>query len=807
MNSSAIPAPAPGHRWFVPLLGLLLVAALLPYAYGCLFSTFAPYDDEGFILISIRSFIAQGGLYDRIYSIYGPFFYAYQWLLHAVLELPVTHDVNRLTTLVEWMSIALLLAATARRLTDNWPVTILVFFYVFLPLGSLSFQPGHPQGLCLLLLAALLAAAAGKRSAEWSPWRAAAMGAIVVAIGLSKINLGLFAAMAYLLTLLRRGAGRHWQRRGFWAVGLLCLAMVPALMHRHLATAWGQAYLLSAASAIGLAIAAADALRGPEPRGAPALWGGFVSGAGAVFVATLAFALARGSTPAGLWQGIVAEPLRHGAGFVIPPPLSGLNAWSAAASVVLYTLKRIFDGRLTGGLVVAAKTALALLVLAPLPGTPPLLMVATPWVWLVAVNGPSGSAPQPKSGRLLLALTAATQSLQAYPVAGTQYAWATLFLVPVAGICLSDVLSLCGHRLARSGLVLPSSLAWRGLLSVLLFFGLCRHHAIQPFALPADYRQKVALQLPGAGRLHLPISVAGRYHWLTANLARYADVFASMPGLNSLYLWTRSEPPTGWNVTTWMTKLDAARQGEIVAALRHATRPCIVEAPAVLAFWLQGRAMPPSPLAHAIQRDYVPAFARDGYVFRVRKTRDATQMDEYLLAAPRTFNGVLAEALACPAGSVSAEGDLTVTAEMATRSGGILLGLQQSDSLRPVGWAVPLLFVDSAGRLRGGVPLSLSGPMTSRTVVNDETRHRVSLVLTHDAQWLYLDGQLQDHQQFSHRRPPLPPHGLIGAVVGRVITADPMGTQSFKGRIGPVTLHTVALSADDIRARHAGDQL
>lgn len=58
-------------RWApLALLGAILVVA----GATQLFSTFMVYDDEGYVLFSLKTFAEGGGLYERVYSQYGPFF-------------------------------------------------------------------------------------------------------------------------------------------------------------------------------------------------------------------------------------------------------------------------------------------------------------------------------------------------------------------------------------------------------------------------------------------------------------------------------------------------------------------------------------------------------------------------------------------------------------------------------------------------------------------------------------------------------------------------------------------------------------
>jgi hypothetical protein len=50
------------------LSALIVATTLGAIGYWMLFSSFAPWDDEGYILLSAREHFARGALYDRTYS-------------------------------------------------------------------------------------------------------------------------------------------------------------------------------------------------------------------------------------------------------------------------------------------------------------------------------------------------------------------------------------------------------------------------------------------------------------------------------------------------------------------------------------------------------------------------------------------------------------------------------------------------------------------------------------------------------------------------------------------------------------------
>ena len=88
-----------------------------------LFSTFMVYDDEGYVLFSLKTFAEGGGLYERVYSQYGPFFFLFNQGLHLA-GLQFTNTDGRLLTLVCWLGAAGFCAASVWRLTRSMAATM-----------------------------------------------------------------------------------------------------------------------------------------------------------------------------------------------------------------------------------------------------------------------------------------------------------------------------------------------------------------------------------------------------------------------------------------------------------------------------------------------------------------------------------------------------------------------------------------------------------------------------------------------------------------------------------------------------------
>ncbi len=66
---------------------LVFATALL--AHAALFGSFSDYDDEGYMLASLRAWREGNPLYDRVPTIYGPFYFQLVSGLFAVLRLPL----------------------------------------------------------------------------------------------------------------------------------------------------------------------------------------------------------------------------------------------------------------------------------------------------------------------------------------------------------------------------------------------------------------------------------------------------------------------------------------------------------------------------------------------------------------------------------------------------------------------------------------------------------------------------------------------------------------------------------------------
>src|SRR5437773_918448 len=82
-------------------------------------TVFYDYDDEGYVLLSLKHYLDGGHLYTDTFTNYGPFYYLVQWLFFRGLHFPITHDGGRLVTLIYWLISALLAGAFIQRISKS----------------------------------------------------------------------------------------------------------------------------------------------------------------------------------------------------------------------------------------------------------------------------------------------------------------------------------------------------------------------------------------------------------------------------------------------------------------------------------------------------------------------------------------------------------------------------------------------------------------------------------------------------------------------------------------------------------------
>jgi hypothetical protein len=230
-----------------------------------------------------------------------------------------------------------------------------------------------------------------------------------------------------------------------------------------------------------------------------------------------------------------------------------------------------------------------------------------PWVWLVALP----SVNDDKSfgfARVFLLLVAAWQSLQAYPIAGTQTSLATLPLVLAYGVCLADALRELGQlpsMALKFSVLRPSTRVLAVVLScVALLFVFANVWCKLP-EVRREYARLLPMELPGSRFVRMDEEQTAMYQQLSGYLRTECDTFVCYPGINSLYFWSGKQPPTQINSTGW-GQLTHAQQRHILTSLQKASRPKLVVTEALTQSWNEPYADPIRPLVRFVQDECRP---------------------------------------------------------------------------------------------------------------------------------------------------------------------------------------------------------
>jgi hypothetical protein len=604
------------------LLFIVTAAFLAFAATEMMFSAFMFYDDEGYVLTSLRNFAEHGELYSEVYSQYGPFPYVFYYVVHA-LGLPLTHTVGRVITLLAWTGTALACAALVGRATASLTARLTVLAGVFIYLWIMASEPTHPGGL-IVVITAVLAWLGAHWIAEgrMRAW-AVAVGAGVAVLLLTKINIGVFAAFSAVTWFALYHENSQVRRWAPWIFGLVAAVLPFALMRPLLGTSWVQTYALMFAGS-GIAAVGAASLGTTARVGWRALGQGALS-ALVVTIIVLGVIFARGTTPHDLLEGVLLGPLKHPAHFSLAFPWATGTRFAAIISPVLFAVAcwlRRRAWRHLDSLVACLRLTAALALVIPLTRFP----AVSPDNLVFAFSGPclwlflwplANESPALLASRRWVGLLFLGQCLHAFPVPGSQIAWGTVLVLPLAALGAWPAAQLLAGR------HFPSKRHARSAHFVLEF-------VVAAFAFSMVWRMAEVgarhnegrdLNLPGAERLRLPQNATALFQILALNAAAHGDVLFSEPGMFSLNLWSGLPTPTLVNVTHWFSLLDDAQQRAIIKVLEAHPRACVIIQREHINYLITHGLSPSGPLHEYLAKNFAPAFILDNFEFSVRRDR------------------------------------------------------------------------------------------------------------------------------------------------------------------------------------------
>jgi hypothetical protein len=585
---------------------------LAPVGFLSIFSGFSPYDDEGYFLVSLRDYIGGHAAYTQIY---GPFYYEVMGGAFRFSGLDVSTDNGRIVTLLVWLLASLVGGITVLTLTRNLWLGAAGMFLTFHALSALTDEPMHPAGLVGLLLVSLAAIASNRSRTPRAS--AVLIGSVVGALTLVKINVGAFAAMAVAFAFAAAVLSGRPRQVMLPVVGFVLVASPFLLTAALFDVEWVRDLAIVIAlsvAAVGIACFVAAPPR--LPRMDPVL--AIVGGAALVFV-FLGIAAAGGMRFSD-FVGSLTTALTLPRLFALPAVVGVPNVAWAAVSVAAcaWILTGRFGARASPAVPALARVAVgAFTWLAVLVSPSLYLLFAVPLAW-VAVVPPAGDRQNPtdRFARLLLASLAVMETLQAYPVAGTQLWIAAMTFVPVGAICFNDGL----RQLQVFAATRPSS--WSSTVARSLAPGATIVNvAVWPlfaYLAASAYVSGQPLGLPGTELMRVPPAEASSLQSLVRAVNRDCASFITIPGMSSLYLWTGHSRFSQLDAGPWMFSLDASQQQLVVSQIAHRPGVCVVISQPLVDFWAEGRPIPRRPLVDYIDATFHPSAAFGIYELLIR---------------------------------------------------------------------------------------------------------------------------------------------------------------------------------------------
>ena len=574
-------------------------------AYYDAFSKMAPYDDEGFLAMTVQRFMDGEVLYDQRGSVYGPVYYLYELAAHRIGGAAITHDSVRFVSMTFWLITAAVCFLLVHRVTRSLFAAAIAQVLTFRALAFLGDEPAHPQEACILLLALVgLQACYGRNRT----FLMASLGSLAAAIVLTKINLGACVVLALSLTFLSMLNAGRWQRIGLWLVVAAAIAFPAILMRGRISEPWVLAFCIVETLSIG-AVTLVVLSPGVPPQ---FRWRDGVI-AVAAFVASIivisSFVFARGTTPAAMVRWLIIWPAtRFGQGWFLSPPIHWLAIpWAMIAPLAAWQfwVKKKNHMAITSSRQVCSGGGVAVLgSLAPIGSL----------VSLPRFSGWLPFRPMIRStirgvlGRTVLAVVGVLQILYVYPVAGSQLHFATVFVILAAVVCLWDVreppsdmlpLRYQGARLSR----------FAGL--ALLLLG--AYYAQSAWRAYRSYEALSPLQLPGSSRIHLKAGRAMGLQHIVVQARSSCTSLLTAPGMFSFNSWTGLRSPNLLTSENWMSFLTDPEQTEITRELSHDPRACVIYNPEVVNFWTRGEDTSSMPLMRFINEEFHVVTTEYGY--------------------------------------------------------------------------------------------------------------------------------------------------------------------------------------------------
>jgi hypothetical protein len=568
------------------IAGVGCALTILLVAWSATFSTLAPYDDEGYCMMTIQSYLQGYRLYEEIHTQYGPAYYFLSGFLHDWLNWPLTQNAVRIKTVLVWSFTAFAcFQITARSLP--WTLSILAAILAAVHLDKLALEPGHPQEFVLLIFTAslwIVSKSTTSKQAGWLSSRWLRLGLLAGLAGMIKINCGMVLAISLLVASL---VFHSWSHRIRLPVVLLSglPGFLVAWLSRHDPTTAIWAALI-AISSIRLTIYAAENIMAQQELRLPTQYRSLLNrksiwwldsrpilsiaiGGSLIVVLVSLLSMQQGVSPRWLWYGLVQQHADFGHDFFQPLP------WNfSCLAAILFFLGLRFCQRTNRDFELIEVAALvcvlvAILLTAGLPlvhGLKPrgagLFLAWFVPLWIAWIRPESFSA---SNQRLFFGLFAISAPLIAYPVSGTQVEIGTLpgllAFVSMVGLRVASITR------APARFVVPS-------LSIVALLLCSIGHGFR-------YLGGTNLNLPGATALRLDAKLAAEQQAVAEAIENSQANYLFFEGHtnNRFFFWTGKQPLTAANPTFWTRLLNDDEREKLAAAIKLEPSLCVVRVP------------------------------------------------------------------------------------------------------------------------------------------------------------------------------------------------------------------------------------
>lgn len=564
-----------GRSAWYSIVGLATIGLVATFAFARLFTIFATHDDEGYFLQAYREFLSGRILYDQVFTLYGPLTFFIPAAFAGFDAANITHDALRWTLLPFWVLIAAMMAGTVWRWTGRFAPSLGAFLLTGFDMFNLAGGVGHPE--VWIILAAVVLVWVGLDCLRQKRHRQAFLpGAIIGLVFLLKINIGLFLLIGFVLAmgLHFKGAVRFWlcgmAGAAAAGIGTALFLTTPTSSEKYFAVA----YMTSLAVTISIAARRSSKL---EAQTTSLLW--FFGGLIGCVCLGLAATLALGTTPSALFRAFVTVPAQFAASYHNPFLDAMRNRSLAISATVLFAALGVFFWRppptvRTVGIGLLKVVAGLTFMLSFFYDYRPTLTGSLLILWLLIVDLPPESGLA-YSNRLLLALFAPLFSLQLYPMAGSQVAWASLMPITAAAVLVGDGLNSLAREVDRGALPRRIGLIASGAGTLLTLF-LFAYLGESTWAHMQRWRAAPSLNLPGARWLHLPPAETARLTSTVAKITQNCQAVLYLPGLYSFWIWSGVPPVEEKRINTWPFLWPDEVQKNELRSLGRRSQACVL---------------------------------------------------------------------------------------------------------------------------------------------------------------------------------------------------------------------------------------